>query len=562
MKLRLIITLLLATATVRASTYYVSPTGSDSNAGTSQSSPWKTLAAVDNFAFNAGDNILFQGGASFSGSIYFDNAVSGTSSSGALVSPISLGSYGTGRATINAGTSYGFFAYDNGGFALSNLNFVGSGSTNHSDGLSFFNDLAGDIKQQHVYLDSIAVSGFGKNGIVLGGWKGASGYNDVRITNATTHDNGDSGLATYGPGFNAAAPAYANSNVYVGQVSAFNNRGIAGQTDPTGNGIVLGSVSNATIERSVAHHNGANNTSVTGPAGIWAYDATDVKIQHNESYANKTDYAANGGTGGDGDGFDLDQNVSNSVLQYNYSHGNDGAGFLLYSNQANDAHHGNTVRYNISENDARKNNYSAILAGGVISGDEVYNNTVFLTPSAIGSSAALGVISGTSSLHFRNNLLVATGAAALVDAVGGIDLLFQGNDYWPGNGAFNIRWDGTSYDSLAAWRAATGQERVGGTTVGLNVDPQLVNVGTGGTIANANQLETSTAYRLQSSSPLLDAGLNLSTEFGLNPGSSDFFGTANPQGSGYAVGASEVPEPSVVALEVLGLFAAIFLCRR
>ena len=39
--------------------YYVSNSGSDSNNGTSTSTPWKTIAHVDAHTFNPGDSVLF-----------------------------------------------------------------------------------------------------------------------------------------------------------------------------------------------------------------------------------------------------------------------------------------------------------------------------------------------------------------------------------------------------------------------------------------------------------------------------------------------------------------------
>src|SRR5207302_2714042 len=75
-------------------------------------------------------------------------------------------------------------------------------------------------------------------------------------------------------------------------------------------------------------------------------------ISHCESYSNQK-----GGTGSDGGGFDLDNNSTNCVVQYNYSHDNVGAGYLIFDY---DDHTGqistsnNIVRYNLSENDARR----------------------------------------------------------------------------------------------------------------------------------------------------------------------------------------------------------------
>ena len=44
----------------QAATYYVSNSGSDSNAGTSSSSPWKTIAKVNSVSEASGSTVLFQ----------------------------------------------------------------------------------------------------------------------------------------------------------------------------------------------------------------------------------------------------------------------------------------------------------------------------------------------------------------------------------------------------------------------------------------------------------------------------------------------------------------------
>jgi len=83
---------------VSAATYYVSPTGSDTNNGTSTSTPWQTIAKVNSAHFVAGDSILFQGGQTFTGALVFSYATNIPVSSTAT--PITVGSYGTGAATI------------------------------------------------------------------------------------------------------------------------------------------------------------------------------------------------------------------------------------------------------------------------------------------------------------------------------------------------------------------------------------------------------------------------------------------------------------------------------
>ena len=45
-----------------ATTYYLSPKGSDTNAGTSTTAPWKTIAKINAAHFVAGDRLLIDGG--------------------------------------------------------------------------------------------------------------------------------------------------------------------------------------------------------------------------------------------------------------------------------------------------------------------------------------------------------------------------------------------------------------------------------------------------------------------------------------------------------------------
>ncbi|MEO6350256.1 MAG: right-handed parallel beta-helix repeat-containing protein [Candidatus Limnocylindrales bacterium] len=390
-------------------------------------------------------------------------------------------------------------------------------------------------------MDDITVTGFGKNGLSLGGYNGSSGYRDVDITDSTFRQNRD-GISIYGIPFNAAAPTYAIDDVRIARVRAYNNAGVSGSTSPTGNGIVLGGVRNGVIERSVAYGNGGNNSARSGPIGIWVYDTDRVVIQYNESYANDR------GTGRDGGGFDLDQNTSNSVLQYNYAHDNDGAGFLAYTGQQNDAHRDNIIRYNVSERDGRGGGYGGISIGGRVGDLDVYNNTVYFPSGAFGTNGAaiINTVTGARAT-IRNNIFYTAGGARLVSAVDGANLLFQRNAYWSGGSAVAIRWDGTTHSSVNGWLDANrSQERVdldsNGTLdrAALNVNPRLTSPGTGGTIGDAAQLGTLVEYKLLSDSPLRDKGLDLYARYGIDQGKYDFFGMTIKQDGGYEIGASEI----------------------
>ena len=77
-------------------TYYVSTSGSDSNAGTSTASAWRSLAKVDATTFQPGDRILFQSGDSWKGLLW-------PKGSGVSGSPITIGRYGSGAKPSFAG---------------------------------------------------------------------------------------------------------------------------------------------------------------------------------------------------------------------------------------------------------------------------------------------------------------------------------------------------------------------------------------------------------------------------------------------------------------------------
>src|SRR5262245_59498933 len=79
-----------------ATTYYVSPTGSDSNSGTSAGAAIKTLARASSLPLNPGDQVLLQRGASFTGNLSIWR--SGTASR-----PITISSYGTGNKPVVTG---------------------------------------------------------------------------------------------------------------------------------------------------------------------------------------------------------------------------------------------------------------------------------------------------------------------------------------------------------------------------------------------------------------------------------------------------------------------------
>ncbi len=112
-----------------SATYYVSPTGNDANSGTSTSAPWKSIAKVNAESLHAGDDVLFQGGQTFGGNL------KKTSGTGTASAPITFGSYGSGRATLSAGTGNGIYLYNVGGYTIENLIVAGRTGGANQDGM-------------------------------------------------------------------------------------------------------------------------------------------------------------------------------------------------------------------------------------------------------------------------------------------------------------------------------------------------------------------------------------------------------------------------------------------
>ncbi len=478
-----------------AATYYVSGTGNDANSGMSSESAWKTVGKVNAARFFAGDRILFAGGQTFDGSLYFDSADRGTSKN-----PILVSSYGTGRAKISSGAAHGLFAYNTGGFVVRNLNFAGNGlHATDKSGIFFFVDLGADTKLPGIRIRYVTASGYGNSGILVGAWNKSSGYKGIRVTNARVHHNGKAGLSIYGysaPGF----AGQAHEDVYIGHVIANDNPGIAGLSRPSGSGILVGQVNHAVIERSLAYNNGARNTNADGPVGIWTYGSNDVVIQYNESHHNRTNST------GDGGGFDLDGGTTRSIIQYNYSHDNDGPGLMICQYGGAAPNVGNVIRYNVSQNDGRKNNKGGISLwneNNVMTDAEVYNNTVYMSPSGTTRPSGVSVNGGGRIVNttIANNIVMTAGNLLSVYGSTAQDVTFIKNAYWTMGGATSYHWAGVYYPSFSAWNSK------GHDSAGAQANPLFMNAGRGGTWNDADLLPKVQAYGLRIGSPFLGKGL-------------------------------------------------------
>ncbi len=504
------LTLLLPLAPLFAATdYYLSPRGDDRNPGTLEK-PWRTLAKVNATAFAPGDRILLEGGQTFAGPLELGPDDKGTATQNLVV-----GSWGAGRAIIDGGAGRAITVEGADYVLIQDIKLTGAGrkSGNTAHGLYV-------ARSRGVAITRIEVSGFLHAGIYV------TGSQDVRITHVHAHNNGFAGIHSGGE---------RSRNLYVAYSLAENNPG-----DPTvrknhsGNGIVLGHVDGALIERCEARYNGWDMPwTGNGPVGIWTHDADRVVIQFCVSHHNRS-------TALDGGGFDFDGGVTNSILQYNYSHNNFGSGYLICQYEGAPRFANNVVRYNISLDDGLFDHNAGIFVwvGGVgMESTLVHNNTVW---NSKGSAVGLGISKKYAQhlprIRFHNNLFVSQGPLIYnrTEDVGWLGE-FVGNLYWAlGERGFRCG----PYRDFEAWAAGAGQERLEGRLVGLFADPRLVRTGPA-LLFDPLALHTLADFRLTPGSPAIGAGLDLRARFGIDPGPTDFFGNPLPAQGPLSFGAHE-----------------------
>jgi hypothetical protein len=336
---------LLTGCSAPTSIYYVDgQLGNDTNPGT-QDKPFKTIKWINSFQLHAGNSVFFAGGQTFTGTLQFKGLL------GKKEQPITIGSYGDGRAIINGENGSSIQVAICSWLHIKNLIVTGSGRLkgNTGNGVEFRRTLDCSI-------DNVEASGFLWSGVKAVGGK------NLQITNVHAHDNGFSGINVESDGQNSGglegSGAKSFRNLYIANCVANNNPGCPEvKNNHSGNGILIGGVTKGTIEYCEAMNNGGDMPREgNGPVGIWAYQSDSITIQYCYSHDNKTSPK-----GKDGGGFDFDGGITNSVMQYNFSANNEGAGYGLFQYYGASVWKNNIIRNNISYNDGRKNGQAGFL---------------------------------------------------------------------------------------------------------------------------------------------------------------------------------------------------------
>lgn len=316
--------------------YYVNTLKGDLTGDGSLKRPFRSLEAVNQVHLLPGDKVLLAGGQVFEGTLRI-HAYKGTKEA-----PLIVRSYGKGRATIHAKSGTALTVDSSSYVQMDHLIVKGDGRLAGNDGSGI------DVKySDHLSIDYVEASGFLWNGVCT------YGGNDIQLKRIVAYDNGFAGINVTGTWSHKEV-----RNVTITDCVADNNPGNPRIKDNhSGSGILVSHSTKVLIERCEAMNNGWDMPRPgNGPVGIWAYECDSLTIQYCYSHDNKTS-----AKGKDGGGFDFDGGVTNSIMQYNLSMNNEGAGYGLFQFGGASEWINNEVRYNVSINDGKKNSQAGFF---------------------------------------------------------------------------------------------------------------------------------------------------------------------------------------------------------
>lgn len=449
--------------------------GDDALSGSSSDRAWRSLERINRATFEPGDEILLKRGGRWRGTLRPQGG-------GTADHAIRIASYGEGpRPFIDGEKRPAVLIYNQDAWSVEGLEV-----TNHKDSGQDAMKVWAEPRRPHfrrIRIRDCVAHGAGGSGIRVGD-DTYGNYDDVIIEDCISYNNQESGIFIRAKDFAEVRDLAIRRSVAYGNgwdgIKIYNGR-------------------DGVIEHCVAYRNGWKHDA---RVGIWCWMSENITIQFCESYENVTPGAHDGG------GFDIDWSSRNSVIQYCYSHDNDGAGYL-FMGSGRGFTTGSAVRFNISQNDGRKNDYGGILCYGTLQNSDVHNNAVFYRGSEAGAA-----------LHFRgseeagypsnvrvlNNILMTDEGRAVLrigrEAAQRNNLLDFNLHFAPG--AKKFIWGAEEFSDFEAFRNASGQE-----AHGLSADPRFRGAGQGG----RGRIPLN-AYRLLPDSPCRGAGTEYSPEFG------------------------------------------------
>jgi parallel beta-helix repeat protein len=527
-------------SSVSAATFYVSNSGKDSNPGTSEAQPWKTIDKVNKSAFQPGDSVLLKRGDLWREQLRIVW-------SGVDGSPVTFGDYGTGDLPML-----------HGGTIIPPSDWVGP-----------------DAQGIYSYSLGYNIGNFSEDSVVLpqasdetlkdGNWfifrSAIAPYPSTVYYRPSSGTPANHITDRVGRGTCVSFDSGNNSYVTIQNISAFLCVGIyATASNGSLHDITVkgSSFKNAGIQFITRNGNGNSHITIIGNQIINAPEG--VYVGGMDNGPENSDYVTIFGntikdtgilvdskhTGGDEEGIGL-QNISNSVISDNEIFGGAKGGGISYWTNMNavDATNNQFSRNyihdilgsgiipggsgNNNSNATVTNNIIAHCSAGPPASYSKYNGGLRLNRAQSGSSlianntvfdcdVGINLYSLPDNYVIKNNLILGNRQENVAREGNGIfNNILSNNLYYP-NGSNLFFYVNKFYD-LAGWQNITHQD-----ANSISADSQFLNP--------SGNFSQPSDFKLQASSPAIDAGADV----GLT---SDFEGTPVPQGASPDIGAFE-----------------------
>lgn len=273
-----------------AHTYYVCPTGSDSNDGLSPSNPWQTLNKVASTSFLPSTAILLCGSSPFTvtspANVSNNQAaaiITAANASGSVGNPIVIDSY-SGNATIN----------DNGigitilvkapYFQVTNVTLS---STTATRGIMYYDSTLTNTTYSGGVISGVTCLGYIDHCLQVSARSSVSfRWDGFQFLNNTVDGSSSNAL---------------NAGIFVNDASGAIGAGITncivrgnivhdvtgqknGTAGASGNAIIIAQPNGCLLEYNLTYNSGQNTNTCGGPSGQFIYKGVGVTIQFGESY--------------------------------------------------------------------------------------------------------------------------------------------------------------------------------------------------------------------------------------------------------------------------------------
>lgn len=367
--------------------------------------PWNTLERASAALLRPGARLLIRRGTECAG-------VLAPRGSGSARRPALVGAYGRGSRPLIEGTGEDALVLrDMSHVVVQDLELTNGGdheSRRRGVHLVAEDTVVRDVTLRHLYIHDVegdlSKDANGSGGIqvdVLGG--PPARFDGVLIEGNVIEDVSRSGIFIVGTSDGTRPRAFEQWPEASARIVVRRNR----LARLGGDGIVPTGTAGALVEENVVSEANLRGRGFGDPrglicnAGIWTFHANNTVIQRNEVF----DMRFNGC---DGTAYDVDYDQDGTVVQFNYSHNNEG-GFILLCTDAGPRTA--DVRFNLSVDDRFLLHQSpcSLQPGATFDGLRVYNNTAVARDPAL---AILGTratsLLDPGGLELRNNVVHAT----------------------------------------------------------------------------------------------------------------------------------------------------------